>query len=310
MYDIYKEEYLNSVTEKEFGEGILNKLGEYDKFILDWDINDLENFIRNSESISTNVISKNLSYLRKINEIISNKYNTNIKQLKLPKDKKNYIDFNALISVTLTEDHFKELRRSLVKIGKTSNNYRDAVILILSWEGLMANEVKKLKKTDIDFIKEFGEIKAKIWIINNNKKIRKIIIRDVESIIILKKAIEEIEYYIPETKNKDEYFLKLRNMNTVIRPAGTRGSDKETVANPSQLLKVALKKVGKIPGAEDKDLKRLKIADIRRSRILDLFYKDVDISYVENIFHKSNRCDLYDLQEMAVLMKRYIQQKK
>ena len=126
---------------------------------------------------------------------------------------------------------------------------------------------------------------------------------------ILKKTMSEYKYFVTGSGRKKEHFLDLRDTRAFIRPVQTNSSEKETVANPSELLSKALSKVETIPGT-NLNLFDMSIESIRRSRVIDLLRrKDTDINDIKNILKKSNTSDIYWLSQISVLMERQLKQK-
>jgi len=299
LYDEINEEFLSSnIKEPETYKHLLNRLMKCDKFIGDWEDEDIEEFIKSTGAVSVNTVNKYLQFVREYYKFVCNKLNIKQKSLKLNKDLKYYIDMNKLMSITLSENNYKYLKNLLtVQSPHGEYNFRDKVLLELGHEGLTNTEIKHLKIDDILFYKEFGMEKAKLRL-----KTRNIIIDDSEVIYDIKKAIEQKEYF-REERNGRNYFVHLKDTPMLIKPIAMRVSDNDAVSNPSILLQRVLQKLEdefSLPGI---NLSDLSLEDIRRSRIIDLLKHDT-IGNVKMIYDKKASCDLYWLEEIAILIRR------
>lgn len=302
MYEKYTNDFLESgkASEVETYTTLFRKLEEYDKFILDWDEEDLEMFLKSLGSVSVNSINKMLQFIREFHRYIAEIDGVEYKNLELHHDLKNYIDLNKLLSVTINEMQYKMLRQLLtVDSGSISYNNRDAAILILAWNLMDNGEIKNLMKDDVRFYKLAGKEICEIRLKN-----RYTIIDDEEEIEILKKTMSEYKYFVTGTDKKREHTLDLKDTKAFIRPVLTRQTSKETCANPSEILSRVLDKVETIPGANI-NLYDFSIESLRRSRIISLLRnKDVDINDIKNILGKKNSSDLYWLSEISMLIER------
>lgn len=319
-YTEYAEMFFEEVKPKEKGvyQSIFNKLEDYDKFITEWEIEDLENFIKNTGSISVNTVNKYLQYCKDIYKYICRKNNVTPKHLYLPKDLKYYIDFKELNDVTLTEMQYK-LVKNLLTVqtieGQTTSrdeyippgeyNFRDKVLFTLPWEaGLTNQELKNLKITDIEFYNEYGKEKAKLKLKN-----RTVVITNKELIHDIKKTIEQNVYYRIESqleKQGREYFVYLKHTPMLIKPVAMRQSNKDTVANPSMLLSRVLKRIEAEHEVTGTVLSKISIEDIRRSKIIHMLMDDAySIEDVANwIGRDEGNSDLYWLAEVAQVFKK------
>jgi len=298
-YDEINEEFLSgNIYEPETYRYLLNRLKDCDKFISDWNDEDLEKYIKSVGAISINTVNKYLQFIRTYYKYVCDKLNIFPKSIKLNKDLKYYIDLNKLMAVTLSENNFKFLKNLLtVQSPHGEYNFRDKILLELAWEGLTNTEIKHLKVDNISFYKEFGIEKARL-----NLATRNIIIDDEEIIYDIKKTIEQKEYFREEKGGKN-YFVHLKDTPMLIKPIAMRVSDKDEVSNPSILLCRVLRRLEdefSLPGI---NLSDLSLEDIRRSRIINLLKHDT-IGNVKMIYGKKASCDLYWLEEIAVLIRR------
>jgi site-specific recombinase XerD len=309
MYEGYQKLFFASkeISEEKLYENLINKLEDFnDKFILYWEQDDLEGFMKSLGSKSVNSVNKYLNYLRTFYKFICKTREITPNKLDLQKDLKYYIDQKKLMRVTLTEHQYKTLRDLLpIEIGHNTYNYRDACILVLAWEGLSNYEIKYLMEDDIEFFSEYGIQKCKLHL-----KTRSVLIDDFEAINIIKKTMREQKYFIQEAvKHKDGIF-NLKDTPALIRAAiVSRKSNKITVANPGEVLKRVFRRVEKIDGTNI-NLKEMTIEDVKRGRIIDLLRKkEVTVNDIRNMFGKESSCDVHWLSEIAVLMERESRQK-
>lgn len=301
-YVQYIEEFIETkkIKEKENFINLVKKMEGIDKFITDWNSNDLDLLIKSTNSISVNSINKYTQFAKAFYKYVCEKHNVTPKNLVLSKDYTYYIDLERLNGVTLTESQYNWLKNELLihtsihdDSGDFFWNYRDKVMVELAWEGLSNEEIKNLKISDIKWI-------------NNDKSVilslkkRSLRIDNEEIAYDLKKAKEQDKYYIPETLNKKEQWRDLKYSDNIIRPVATRQGKNEGVCNPSQILKNVFRKIdiGIIPGV---DLENLTLEDIKRSSIINMFSKNknITIAEVKNKFGKKTECDLYWLQRLA-----------
>jgi site-specific recombinase XerD len=302
VYEKYTNDFLESgrASEAETYITLFGKLEEYDKFILEWDKEDLEIFLKSLSSVSVNSINKYLQYIREFHKYITEIDGVEYKKLEIHHDLKNYIDLNKLLSVTINESQYKMLRRLLtIDSGDYTYNSRDAAILILAYNLLDNAEIKNLMKDDIKFYELAGREVCEIRLKN-----RYTVIEDKEEIDIIKKTMKEYKYFVTGTNKKREHTLDLKDTKAFIRPVHTRSTLKQTVANPSEILARVLDKIETIPGTSI-NLYDFSIESIRRSRIIQLLRsKDVNIDNIKNILKKSSSCDLYWLSEISMLIER------
>lgn len=305
MYERYTDIFLNSgrATEKKGYSTLFNKLENYNKFILNWTNQDLDNFIKLQNSKSENAINKCLQFTRCFHKYISEQECIEYKKLKLQYDAIHYINEDKLRDVTLSYMDYSILKRLLIEeIGDKTYNNRDASILILAWHGVSPEEIKDLLKIDIVFYELLKVKKCQIKLKN-----RYIIIEDKDEIIIIKNALNEYNYFIPSTDKRKERFPELKDTPYFIRAVDTKKGNKniEKVANPSQILKRALEKVDIISPGSRIQLSDLSLEDITRSRKIDLLRKNnVTTKDIVNMFGKINECDSYWLSRIAVTMER------
>lgn len=299
-YVNYIEKFIqvNKVKEKETYRNLFNKLSNINKFIADWENEDLDNFIKNTGSISVNAVSKYLYFIREIYEFVCREEGKQAKHIFLSCDLQEYIDLDQLLKVTLTERQYKLLKPNMtVFMPEGERNYRDKVLLELAWEGLTNQEIKHLKIDDIDIYMEYGRIRIRL-----NLGKRTMFITDEELIYNIKKCIGEEKYWLVQ-KNR-AYEINYKQTPNLIKPVAMRQSNKNEVANPSMLLNGVLRKLEDEGGLQEDfsctDLNKISLEDIRRSRIIHEF-KDplTTIDDIKEMFGKRNESDLYWIQEVA-----------
>lgn len=297
MYEKYKENFLKSglVTEAKTYENIWNKLYDIKKPIQHWNDEDLDDFMMKMGSLSCNTINKYLQFTRTFHEWVCKEEGVIPVQLKLTKDLKRYIDFDKFFKHYISRKEYERI----VSLLEIYSNQRDKCIFMLAWEGLTNEDVKRIREDDICFI---SEEKAKIFIKNRSKRV---VIQNKELVETLKNTIAEREYC------KKDNMIEYKITPMLIKAAMTKVSESEMVANPSQILKGALKKIveelknlKEVEEHNEFDMGELSIEDIRRSRIVDFFKEGFSIQIVKTIFGKKTESDLGWLQEVANLIKR------
>jgi hypothetical protein len=269
--------------------------------MLDWNENDLEKFIISMSSVSVNTLNKYIQFLRDFYKFVCKQEDKIPKDLKVKKELKDCIDFEELKRRTINQKDYKTLRELLiVEDNGYRYNFRDACILVLASSAHCTNtEIKNLMKSDIKFYKLAGREICRI-----NLKNRFEIIEDKEEIDIIKRTIIEEHYYMSENAKKKNHFIILKSSPALIRPVATRQSENKTVANPSEILKKQLTKLGTIPGtnifAGD-----ISLEDVVRSKKIELLRrKDITTNDIKNISGKLSECDSYWLQSISILLNR------
>jgi hypothetical protein len=302
MYEKYTDEFLNTVSNDSAYLTLFNKLEKFDKFILEWNETDLYEFVKSYKSVSDNSINKYFQIIRDFYNFICEKEDVEKNKLKLKDNLEKNTDFQRLTRKTITEKHYKTLRdHSLIDIDGHIYNYRDAAILVLAWEGLMKNsEIKNLMKKDIEFFSLYGKEKCRI-----NLKNRSFIIEDKDSVKIIKKTIDEQQYWIVASGRKKDHPRSIKDSPAFLRPCITRSSNKDVVANSSEILRRILRKIEKIYPGEYIDLYDINLGDIVRSRRMQyLFDKNITPTMVKDFSGKKSSCDLYWQEEAIIKMYR------
>jgi hypothetical protein len=312
MYEKYIDKFFatEKITEKETYDNLFKKLEEYDKFIVEWKNEDLDDFIIKLNSISVNTINKYLQFIRDFYKYLCNQLNVIPKNLELTKDLKHYIDIDELLRRRISYKQYTTIKNLLTVLTPQGLfNYRDKVLFQLPWEiGLSNEEIKNLRVDDIEFYQDRGKERAKITIRSKDpKKIRYSVIENEEFIYDLRRTIEQKEYYIIEEGGKGrQYFRKLKDTPMLIKPMAIRQSSKDVVANPSQLLNRVLMKFDGIKTiAPEINLSMLGLEDIKRSRVIELLKNpNITPKTIKDVYDKKSECDLYWLKEIANIIKR------
>lgn len=324
-YGEYVDKFFEVNKPKEQGtyRSLFNKLESFDVFITEWDINNLEDFIKKSGSISVNTINKFLQFSKEIYKFVCEENSVKPKHLYLPKDLKFYIDMNALNDVTLTEMQYKLVKNLMLvetfgphmtskreKIDKGIYNYRDSVLWMLPWEaGLTNQEIKNLRVDDITPYEEYGKKKMKLKL-----KDRNVIITNKDLVEAIEKTIEQNVYFRIEKPTVNdgvverqgrEYFVYLKRSPALIRPVAMRQSENPFVANPSMLLGRVLARIADehdVPGVK---LEKISVEDIRRSKIIHMLKDEAyDVSDIREWTSRENESDLFAWRDIAEVFKR------
>ncbi len=314
MYSSYKEELLKRLKRKDtyVYSVCFDKLNELHKSVQDWTDDDLDKILVSMESISANSIRKYVATIRDIQNFISAKEGLDPQRLKPTKPIFSYISYPKLRSRILTYEDYKIIRKNLTFITEGEEyNFRDKILFELAWEGLANSEIRYLKESDIQWIKdEQAEIKqAKLKL----KDGREIIIDDFEVVNDLIAVMNE-RLYARVDKNGKILLYPYRYSPYLIKPiaitAKIKNTKDESVSNPSLMLRQILSKtklVDKIISQDVKgdqhkiDLVSLNLEDIRRSKIIYMLAinKYLSVADIANLFGKSVECDFYWLKEVA-----------
>jgi len=299
--DKYEEEFLTSgrATEEDTYKTLFIKLDDYGVSLSDWNQDNIEEFVTSLGSVSVNSVNKYMQFLREYYTYICEVENIKPKEFKLSKDSRNYIDYNALLKMTINETDYKMLRDVLlVEAGFNTYNYRDSCIFVLAWNSLTNEEIRFISKNDVEFFTEYNVSKCKIWL---PKRI--LVIDDEDDVKIIKETINEDKYYMIDGANKKDHFIDLKSSKALIRGVCTRESNSPFVSNPGEILSRVLAKIGVLSGSNI-DIELLSLESIGRSRKIDLFRKGASIDEVKNLFTKETSADLYWLQSLSIVMKR------
>lgn len=293
----------NDITEKEqqLYISLVNKLENYDKSIVEWDNYDLDEFMLGLRSKSANSIAKTFQYVKNIYNYICGKEEVIAKNLYLIHAPKYYIDKRKLRNNILTKQQYNHFRKILTvtDINNDEYNYRDKVLVELAWEGLTSNEIKNLKINDILFEdRDSGKI-AKIKLED-----RDVIITDPEVVKDIIQTIKHDKYYVHPRNRRKAQYISLRDTEYLIRAVKTNVGKRDTVSNPSGLLKNVLAKEEMEDSVMGVDLSRISLEDIRRSRVVDMMQNGVSNEEVANFLGKKTTCDIYWLEEIALALKR------
>ena len=293
----------NNITEREqqLYSSIVDKLEQVNRPITKWDNYDLDRFVDGLHSTSANTITKKFQYIKNIYKFICEKENKEVKNLYLISAPKKYIDKEKFHESILTEQQYSHLRKLLTvtDINGKEYNYRDKVLVELAWEGLTSDEIKNLKINDIDF-----EDRKEGKIAHIKLEDREVMIVDIETVDDIIRTIQQNEYYVfPSNKRKAQY-MKMRETEYLIRAVGTNVGKKDTVANPSNLLRNVLIKDELTDSILGVDLGRIGLEDIRRSRAINMLQNGVSNEEVGEFMGKKTICDIYWLEEIALKFKR------
>lgn len=305
-YQKYRINFLqNQKKDSKDYESHFSKLEQHEKFITEWDIEDLESYIKKTRSISVNTIRKYKGHIIEIYKYICNCQGIRPIHLYLRKDPEYYLDKEKLLTVTINEEQYYKIRELLILPCENEDcNYRDRVILGLAWNGLTNVEIKHLKKDDIEEYIDYGHKRLKLKIKNNIQIIDdKLLIEDMI------KAKKEIIYYL-YCSDRGNYTKEYKITEYLIKPSKGRNSKNNYVANPSVMLSDALcrlKKESMGYGLSGIDICSLNIESIRRSKMVYLFIKGYDREYVAQAMRKNkDSADLYWIDRFAEDYKRII----
>jgi hypothetical protein len=234
--------------------------------LLNWKEDQLIMFLKKFESISPVSLSKNLTILREFANYICKEEGLEKQSFLLDNSIFiSLIDTDKLLSVTLSYEQFQNIRRQLgmASIGETVN-YRDKLIFELAWNGLTEDEIRMLKKSDIEYVNVKGMDIAILSLVTG-KAVR---IDDPEVIEDMKKCAvtTEITRIAKDGRFKTTGY---KDSEYLLRPGKSGASSpNDFFGKPATALKGAfLKQDISCDGIEMLDLS---LDDIRRSRLIML----------------------------------------
>ena len=286
--DEIQEEFMKDVTkDKSTYNCIFNTMKTLNINIYEFNNVDLDNVLNSFGSISVNSLNKYLQFVREIIKFV-------LPGEKIQPTKKidEYVDYKRLLSKTIIfpMDYSAIKNQITISVGEIEYNMRDKVLFCLSCLGLTNNEMKNLKKSDV----EFATINDKnCCVLHFNT--RTVTTTDKELIDDIKVCMKE-RYYLRIESTGKEMEIRYKDTPYLIRPIETNSSDNETIANPSLTLKKVLNKIYH----RDLDMEHISIEDIRRSLI---FYwmgshnaREIDVA---DLLSKKTRSDLIWLKNVA-----------
>jgi len=305
-YEQIKEELLNSTSKPSEFRRIFNVLQnlELENKITELTNNDIDEILFAFHSKSKSSVTKNFSMIRRIYRYFCNKKGVTPKTLKPNLDYNDYIDEEALRSVTIDPYYYNIIKSQLtiLRDGKLCN-FRDKLLFELPWVlGLSNREIKFLRKDDIKFINEHGKERCIIKIKGRSSKIlREEDAGDYEVMEDIKKTLEETQHFM-EDKNDLMKEQKLKDTPYLIRAIASNKSNSNYISNPScTLQRILVANEVNIPDDKIINIEQLTIEDIRRSKIMYCFAKKgYTFERVREEFGKKTDCDLYWLRDKAL----------
>lgn len=233
---------------------------------LKWNNEQIELFLKEFHSVSPVSLRKNMTILKKFANLVCDK--EELKRVEYPvltdEILMDLIDKKGILSVTLSYQQFQYMRRQLKDTlpGETIS-YRDVVIFELAWYGLTEDEIRRLKKSDVEFTTSKDGMEVAILSLVTNKVVR---IEDLETIEDLKEAMSE-SYRITMSNHGKLDRREYKDSDYIIRPIKSGVvSNKDYLDKPTTALKGAFAR--KNITCEGVDIPALSLDDIRRSRLI------------------------------------------
>jgi hypothetical protein len=262
--------------------------------LINWTENDIKIFLIEIHATSPSTLNKYLVILRQFIDYICEKENLPKVEFGLNYSESNlvdYIDYDLLLKVTLSYHEYQHIKNQLDK------NIRDKVMFELAWQGLTNDQIRNLRKTDIQYVynDEYG---WDIAFLNIGKEMP-LKIEDPEVVSDIKECEKE-QYYYSEAKDGRNKRYVMKGGDFLIRPVNVgKGKKEEYIANPSLSLQGIFRTQDiKCHGI---DIEFLSIEDIRRSKLIYLLsnkeYFDMDFLMV--IYGFKNDSGLYWLKRIA-----------
>lgn len=258
----YKTQYLKTGKNKEYKtniNGILEKEKEFNKDCVDWNVEEIEKYLKDLKSVSTNTLSMVYGVYKNFVEFISDKEGLPIIEQKIEHGRMcELIDYDGLTSTLISPEQYRYV------VNKLTRNVRDKVIMELAWEGLTPDEIRNLEENDIKFV-ESSETGLEVAMVKiSDEKIFKV--QDVRTVEDIKKCKNEIYYYVESLDGKSKHHT-FKPSNYLIKPVQIgKGKKEDYLTNPSITLQNAIKQQ-QITCA-DIDVTKLTIENIRRSKII------------------------------------------
>ena len=237
--------------------------------LLDWNEEQIIVFLKKFESISPVSLRKNLTVLREFANFICKEEGLEKRDYSLDDGAfMMLIDTDKLLSVTLSYEQFQNIRSQLglAATGETIN-YRDKLIFELAWYSLTEDEIRMIKKTDVEFSNRKGMdivilplVTGKVVVIDDEE-----VIEDIRQCMVTD-SITRIA--------KDGRFKKTgyRDSEYLIRPGASGARSLNAYfGKPATALKGAF--VNQDISCEGIDIFALSLDDIRRSRLILLLSK-------------------------------------
>ena len=281
---------------------IINVENETGIELLDWNEEQLILFLKSFESISPISLSKNLTMLREFARFIAKQIGDTTERLYLL-DTSMFIaliDREKLLSVTLSYEAFQNIRGQLGMAGEGETvNYRDKLVFELAWYGLTEDEIRMLKKVDVEFINR-KEMEVAVLTLTRGKVV---VIDDAETIEDIKQCmvVNEVTRLAKDGRLKTTGY---RESEYLLRPGKSGGKSINTFYNkPSTGLKSAILKQD--ISCEGVDIFKLSLDDIRRSRLILLLApkneKFFDFKSVAGIYNLTSLPSMKWYKDVAIL---------
>ena len=278
---------------------MVKRISLFEKPIIEWNNYDLDVLLKQTGSISVNSITKYIQMFRTFYVHVCKKEGIEKpRPIFATHSEKYYIDYNKLMSVTINTMQYKALKEmfSYYESGKTYNT-RDKLIFELYWEGFTADEIRKIKKSDIEFSERLGYKYVEIKLGNRIK-----IIDNIEVIEDIKLTMNEFDYLLLGREGRKDSVRKLKDSKYLIRPIQTNNSKVDYISNPSAIIKRYLSRLN--ISFEGKDLEAMAPEDIKRSRVIEMLKNPaVDKEDVKEFLGKKAMGDLYWIEDFAQIMK-------
>lgn len=244
-------------------------------------------FLKEFGSVSPSALRRRITILKKFADLVCKEENVEEQEYLIGNDMLLlFIDNDKLLQETLSYQQFQNIRRQLgTATGEETINYRDKVIFELAWFGLTENEIRLLKRTDIEFIVSKEGMDIALLNLVTNKVIR---IEDLETIEDIKQCIKT-DYRVTISKRGKADKRRYVDSPYLIRPIATGIVSKEYVDKPNVALKGFLDRAEIT--CEGIDVSALSLEDIRRSRLILLLAPEN-----EKFFDFKTVAGLYDLK--------------
>jgi len=299
--EIYYKEFMkdkNAGNVKSTIDRILAHEEMIEKNCIDWNTDEIKDFLKGFHSVSPNTLSRGYSLLKNFIKHICIK-----EGLPVPEEEQelqngvlyDLVDWDKIIRETITPWDYMNIKNQL------DYNIRDKVTFELAWNLLTMEEIRFLKESDIEFV-ENPENGLEIAYLNiTDTKVIKI--ENPEEVEDIKQCMKE-QYYNTEDKNGISKRYPFRDSEYLVKPTvvGKAKNGEEALSNPSNTLKNALIIQGIT--CEGIDVGELNVESIRRSRLVYLLTEEnkkyFDMDFIKTILDAGEiESNLFWLQDVA-----------
>lgn len=266
--------------------------------LLKWNDTEVATFLKKSNAISPQSLNKSMVILRKFADFICKSEKITTREYPMEDGIfMQLIDRKQLLETTISYDQYLIIRSQLDMDTEEeiAVNIRDKVIFELAWEGLMNDEIRSIKVSDIEFVKSSNG-----WddtILNLDNKVFRI--EDSEVTKDIKNCIKEL-YCVRTAKDGRTKKTFYKESEYLIKPINVgRTSSKTYLDNPHLALQRVLRSGNII--CKDIDVDSLTLAGIRRSKLIYMLSLSLEENEEDSYFTRENIAAIFNLNNAEAL---------